>query len=91
MNASHAGATALMRRFEPRQHAGSFGGGRVHSAHISMHICVGVFTAEEEECLHSSSRTGETSGGKKRREKRTGRKTSASVVKNTRERRLPER
>lgn len=73
-----ARASPLMRRFEHQQHAASFGGGREHHVHISMHICGGVFTAEEEECLHSSSRTGETSGRKKRREKRTGRRTSAS-------------
>lgn len=38
-----------------------FGGGGIRS---SMHICVGVFTAEEDEGLHSFSRAAETWGWK---------------------------
>lgn len=49
-----------------------FGGGLVHSVHISMHICVGVFTAEEEGCLHSFSCKHQ--GERQRRKKRTRRR-----------------
>lgn len=60
-------ATALMRSFEHQLQlnlVGGGAGGRWGRICISTHICVGVFTAEEEERLHSFSRAAETSGWK---------------------------
>lgn len=56
--------TALMRSFEHQLRLNMVGGWRWGRIRISTHICVGVFTAEEEERLHSFSRAAETSGWK---------------------------